>query len=223
MPDYLPAPDGDFLAWEQNFITYASNNVAALGLAPADLNAVTAAQGDWESAYLDNETKQATARAARQLKDDRRTIFEQAIRSLVRRLQASPAVSDDEKRALGITVKDTVRTMASAAVVDGTRPLGVVSTAQRLRHEIRFFDQATPTRKAKPAGAMGCEIWVKVGDTPPHDASECTFLALDTASPYVAEYTGENAGKTAYYMLRWVNTRGEKGPWSETVAATITG
>jgi hypothetical protein len=37
----------------------------------------------------------------------------------------------------------------------------------------------------------------------------------------VAEYTGEQAGQIAYYMLRWVNTRGDKGPWSETVAATI--
>jgi len=25
----------------------------------------------------------------------------------------------------------------------------------------------------------------------------------------------------AHYMLRWVNTRGQKGPWSETASATI--
>ena len=29
------------------------------------------------------------------------------------------------------------------------------------------------------------------------------------------------AGKTAYYALRRVSTRGEKGPWSEVAAATI--
>lgn len=27
----------------------------------------------------------------------------------------------------------------------------------------------------------------------------------------------------AHYMLRWVNTKGEQGPWSQTVSATITG
>ena len=70
---------------------------------------------------------------------------------------------------------------------------------------------------------MGCEIWVKIGTTPPADSSECTFLALDTASHYTAEYPGADAGKTAYYMLRWVTTRGDKGPWSETLAATIAG
>ena len=43
------------------------------------------------------------------------------------------------------------------------------------------------------------------------------FLALDTRTPYRADWTGADAGKIAHYLLRWVNTRGEKGPWSETV------
>ncbi len=221
--DYLPSPDGDFLTWETTFIAYADTNKAALGLVVADLTPVTNARDAWEPAYLDNSAKQAAAQAARQLKDDKRATFETAIRALVRRLQASPAVSDEERKALGITVRDTTPTVHSAAVAAATRPVGMVSTAQRLRHEIRFFDEATPTSRAKPAGVMGCEIWVKVGTTPPADSSECTFLALDTASPYTAEYPGADAGKTAYYMLRWVTTRGDKGPWSETLAATIAG
>ena len=28
-------------------------------------------------------------------------------------------------------------------------------------------------------------------------------------------------GGAAVYMLRWVNTRGEKGPWSEICSATV--
>jgi hypothetical protein len=38
----------------------------------------------------------------------------------------------------------------------------------------------------------------------------------------MAEFDGSQAGKTAYYMLRWVSTRGETGPWSQTVSGTIT-
>ena len=40
-------------------------------------------------------------------------------------------------------------------------------------------------------------------------------------APYTADYTVTDANKIARYMLRWVNTRGEKGPWSETASATI--
>ncbi len=83
-------------------------------------------------------------------------------------------------------------------------------------------NDATGNGNAKPEGAMGCEIWVKVGSAPA-DPSELHFLGLDTRTPCTAEYGGEDAGKTAHYMLRWVNSKGEQGPWSQTVSATITG
>ncbi|MCK4341087.1 MAG: hypothetical protein KAY37_05110 [Phycisphaerae bacterium] len=49
------------------------------------------------------------------------------------------------------------------------------------------------------------------------------FLLLSTRTPAVAEFTGPDGGKTAHYMLRWLSTRGEAGPWSETASATIEG
>ena len=55
----------------------------------------------------------------------------------------------------------------------------------------------------------------------PATPSQCAFLTLDTRTPYRADWTGADAGKIAHYLLRWVSTRGEKGPWSETVSATI--
>jgi hypothetical protein len=79
-----------------------------------------------------------------------------------------------------------------------------------------------PTSKAKPEDVMGAEISLKIGEPEPLDPDEMRILALDTATPYVATFKGEDAGKTAYYRLRWVNTRGEKGPWSQLYSATIT-
>jgi len=177
----------------------------------------------FENAFSANNTAQQSAQATRQTKDTNRDSLVDLIRSLVRKLQASTELTDAQRAAMGITVRDTVVTVASSAGM-ASRPVGVVDTAQRLRHEIRFSDEATPTRKAKPAGVMGCEIWVKVaatGEPAPIDPAQLQFLGLDTASPYVAEFPGADAGKTAHYMLRWVNTRGDKGPWSETVSATI--
>ncbi|MCW5766115.1 MAG: hypothetical protein KIT68_09085 [Phycisphaeraceae bacterium] len=34
-------------------------------------------------------------------------------------------------------------------------------------------------------------------------------------------FPSAEAGKTAYYALRWVSTRGEKGRWSEVISATV--
>ena len=102
------------------------------------------------------------------------------------------------------------------------------SEGQRLQHTIAFADESTPTRKVvasgprtRRAGVMGAEIWGKAGDPPPTGPSELGFLSVGTRTPYVADYAGEDGGKTAHYMLRWVATTGEKGPWSETASATI--
>ena len=137
-------------------------------------------------------------------------------------MQASPHVTDDERRALGITVKDETRTMMTAKAAP-TSSIGMVDTSERLRHTIRFYDEATPNKRAKPEGVMGCEIWVKIGDLIPTDGLQCQFLGLDTASPYVVEYEGKNAGLKSHYMLRWITTRGYKGHWSEIVSPTISG
>lgn len=223
MADYIPGSDTGFQAWVDNFATYASAHLVELGIALPDIMPILAGRADFDTKMSANVTAQQAAQSARQAKDTSRDALESLIRALVRQLQASGDVDNSERAALGITVPDTIRTTAVGGI--STRPVGVVDTSQRLRHEIRFTDEATPTSRAKPAGVMGCEIWVKVaavGEAAPSSADELSFISMDTASPYVVEYDGKDGGKTAHYMLRWVKTNGEKGPWSETISATIT-
>jgi hypothetical protein len=221
--DYIPRSDTEFLAWATNFAAYAGAHLAELGIDAADIAPIAAGRTDFYTKMHANITAQQAAQSARQAKNASRDTLESLIRQLVRQLQASGDVDDAERAALGITIPDTVRTTAAGDIT--TRPIGMVDTSQRLRHEIRFVDEATPTSRAKPEGVMGCEIWVKVapaGEPAPADPSELSFVAMDTASPFVTEYDGAYGGKTAHYMLRWVRTGGGKGPWSETISATIT-
>ncbi len=112
------------------------------------------------------------------------------------------------------------KTGNSPAPVLTTRPVGTVDTGQRCIHVVNFRDKAA-SGKAKSKGESGCEIWLKVGDSPPATMKEAHFPGLDIATPDTAHYEMEDAGKTACYLLRWVNTRGEPGPWPETLATTI--
>jgi len=220
--DYVPSPDGDFHAWQNNFVTYVNAHLADLGLVAGDVAPINAAQATWTTDYPAHTAAQTAAQAARQGKDDARAGLEGAIRALIRRLQASPDVDNAERAAMGITVPDREGSPIGGAPT--SRPVVNVDTSQRLQHTIHFADESSPTSKAKPAGVMGTEVWVKVaavGQPPPADPSELTFLAVDTRTPYLASFDGADAGKTAHYMLRWVSTTGEKGPWSETASATV--
>ncbi len=104
-----------------------------------------------------------------------------------------------------------------------TVPAGSVDTSERLRHTISWTEATTPDNKRRPRGAMGAEIFVKLDGPPPTDEKQCTFLTVDSATPYVAQYDGTDAGKMAHYMLRWRMRDGSTGAWGETVSATITG
>lgn len=220
MADYIPPPDAAFDTWQENFVTYANANLAALGLVAGDMAPVTAAQTGWKTAYPAHIAAAATAQSARQTKDGARAAYLAVIRPLVRRLQASPSVSDAERAGLGITVPEPSGPIGPPT----THPVIALECGERLQHTIQFSDSATPTKKAKPAGVLGAEIWLAilpVGTATPTDPDDFEFVAIDTRTPYVLDFDGADGGKNAHYILRWVNPTGEKGPWSETATATI--
>jgi hypothetical protein len=217
--NYIPRPDGDFDSWLQNFFTLVSGDESGYGLNAGDTSQLSGLKLFWDTAFPDNIAKQAAAAAAVQAKNDARGNVETEVRSLVRRIQASPIVTDEKKQAAVITVPDTTPTPTgpptSAPVIFD------VDTAQRLQHTVHFRDQATPDSRAKPAGVRGCEIWVKVGDPAPASESELAFETLDTRTPHTISFDPSDGGQTVHYWLRWVSTRGETGPWSAPVSATV--
>jgi hypothetical protein len=217
MADYIPGPDANFQAWQSNFVTYANANLAALGLTAADMTPITAAQSPWVNGFTAHVAAVNAAKAAKQTKDEARAAYVAAIRPLVRRLQASAVVNDAEKASLGITVAQAPSPIGRPT----TAPICSIECGNRLQQTLRFVDSATPTRKAKPAGALGVEIWNKVGTTPPTGESDLRFVAVDTNAPYLMNFPAEDGGKTNYVWMRWVSPTGERGPWSEQAQATI--
>jgi hypothetical protein len=219
MPDYIPGSDAEFDAWLENYTNNLSKEKTNLKLSDTDVDELTQAKADWAAKSADYDAKHSAAQAATQAKKEARQRVEAVVRRHVRLLQADANVSNATRAALGLNVSDTTRTAAAAPT---TRPVAQVDTSQRLRHTINFFDESTPNTRRKPDGVRGCEIWVKVGDPAPTSADQLRFLALDTATPYTVEYDGTDAGKTAHYWQRWISNRGEPGPWSQPVSATIT-
>jgi hypothetical protein len=92
---------------------------------------------------------------------------------------------------------------------------GVKFNTSMIRRMIVSFFVLGSLHKAKPKGVHGCEMLWGVFDIPVTKLEELTHSAFDTRSPYTFEFTDEQRGKHFCIALRWENTRGEKGPWSE--------
>jgi hypothetical protein len=240
--NYIPRPDGTFNGWALHFQTEVNDWWTVQGLDPNDLKPLEMALAAWKLAYPAHVAAQAAAEAARQSKDTARRSLEAEIRPVTRFVQGYIKTTDADRANMGITVRDGSLTPAAPPT---TRPLVRVDTAQRLVHTVRFSDESTPTRRRKPHGVLGAEVWVAIAA--PHDPppvlrfageqgsgfggqgsgsdgagdSGFRFLSISTSGTMQTDFSTAEAGRTAYYALRWLSTRGETGPWSEVAAATV--
>lgn len=101
--------------------------------------------------------------------------------------------------------------------------VGTVDTAQRLSHKIEFRDEATPAFRTKPDGVVGCKRYIFIGTTSPTGPDAMHLQAVDKSTPCLMEFDGADVGKTAFWALRWVKSRGEHGLWSANVSGTNSG
>ncbi len=217
---YLPYNDSAFSTWLDTFFAYLEPNFAKFGLVAADVTAAKGTQDAFDVSLAAHIAAQSAARTATTTKDDNRATCESSIRALVGRIQAAPGTTDADREALGITIRGA-GTSDMPLPTNDDKPIALVDVSSRLKHVIRIQNQTSVgVKKAKPAGAMGAEVWVKVGETP-SGPSDMQLIGLATRSPYVVEYPDDNGGKQAHYAMRWVTSKGEKGSWSETESATI--
>jgi hypothetical protein len=133
-------------------------------------------------------------------------------------LKGSPLVTDDDLIAMGMPPRHFGRTAASIAI---TYPAYEIDSSTIRRLGVHFFDQKKKSTRGKPQGQHGAEIRWAILDSPPTKISDLTNSAFNTHSPFILDFDEDQRGKTVYFCLRWENTRGEKGPWSEIVSAII--
>jgi len=218
---YMPRPDGDFAAWANQYYGAVEKWWEEQGLDNGDLKPLKEALSAWSAAYPAHVAAQQRAEGARQAKDTARRRLEAQVRPITNFIQGYPKTSNADRAEMGITVRDTSPSPAPAPT---SRPLALVESGQRLTHQLRLVDESTPTRRARPAGVLGAEVWVKLvnADQPaPTDPAALAFLTMTTKPSFRADFKPGEGGKTAVYMARWINTRGEKGPWSEVATATV--
>ncbi len=162
--------------------------------------------------------KKSVLDTAATVKAESRADLTGEIRSLVGIIQKFPGTSDDMRRQLRINIAKETRTPVG---IPTTFPALSIQNVGGLRHEIEFRDSETPDSKAKPAGAMGAQIYAQIGGMAPFDGTGMTFLGLDTKIPYLHQNEGTDVGKQVHPCSRWQNGKRGTGPWGPVVSATV--
>lgn len=197
----------------------ATGSEASYGLTAAMTAALKALLDGFDDDLATLEGLEASENAARGAKNNRRAAIIESARKFMTLIRGTVGNDPDKLGTVNLDALDETRTKAGAPT---SVPFALIDLG-KLRHTVNFRDAATPDTDKKPAGILGAEIWYKIGGTAPVDNKECQFLALDTATPYVATFDGADAGKTVYYLLRWQSKNGDQGDWSDVAQATVNG
>ena len=213
----IPTRDADFNVWQNTIAQAAQKNRTAWLLDPDWFDNQFNVERDlWGEAWAAYENPNTRTPLITATKNEKRASYEALLKVLAANLRVNTRVTDDDRRAAGVPIRDTKPTPAP---VPTTYPAATIDTSTIRRLTIHFRDSAA-TSAAKPKGVHGAEIkWLIADEKPTVEALQNS--SFDTRTPYTMEFTDAQRGKTVWMCLRWENTRGEKGPWCEMISAIV--
>jgi hypothetical protein len=213
----IPRKDSDFDLKQEIIAERINANAAAWAL---DMSWITAnfnpAKKRWDIAWKSYQDIYQRTKLITFEKNQARQNYEPFLRIIVKNLETNTLVSDEERAEMGIFPPKP----KTPAKKPETYPDFSVKTDVIRMLTIIFRDHGSSSR-AKPHSIHGAEVRWGILDHQPEDVDELTHSDFDTHSPFTLEFKENERGKTVWFCLRWENTRGEKGPWSEFVSAII--
>jgi hypothetical protein len=215
---YLPRKDAGFDSVQGAIYAQVALHAAAWLIPEQAVAAIEAGRRRWNSAYSTYLDPAKRTKAVVSEKNDARRAYEAVLRPFVQGwLMHNPWVTGADRRDMSLPVYDRTPTPVAAPK---SRPELEIDFSQIARHTLRVRDSESKSA-GRPAHVAGFEIWRRVGGHAQPAIDEMLLIGQATRSPHTLEYASTYRSQPAWYALRWVNTRGEKGPWSEIVSAII--
>ena len=172
----------------------------------------------WEAAY--DLVKDGDGRPSEILaKTEARKELEALIRDVVKKTfnAVTDVVTDEVRRELGLTVYTGARVSRKI----GHQAPEISGKVVGRTHEISFYRPWDKNHRGVIPEADGVEIYAKKGGEASANTADYKFLVAVRREQYVVEFEPSEAGTFMYYVARWYNSKGEKGPWSNFVTLVV--
>jgi hypothetical protein len=217
--DWLNKTDEGLRVQAEQFSGYVSANTVAIGLVAGDATTLASNVTAYQDKLAVSSNDSTRTPVAIAEKDTAKAVLIANLRSLGRRLQANPNLSDAQRVALTLPVRDTNPTPSQPLV---TRPVVSIIGVAATDVAARAHDELTPNSRKKPPGAIGLQYFSWVGPaTPPLDLERWRFEGVASRSQFVMGFHLEDAGKPITVVARWFNRKGEVGPASFPVTTAL--
>ncbi len=231
---FIPIRDGDFDEFQKNFVTQlGSNYVLPDGTAPIlrvylnipdeDWNALLSKQTRWNSAFARGGKEAARTSAQTIAKQTVRRDYQKFIRDFAgEHIRKNKKASEDIKRALKLTVPDTVPSpvhSTDAPYVDMKN-----TTGGFIRIRARRTNDATRASMLRDY-QLEMRYAILLSSDPPPANAEADILKIELSTKALFTFDAKQSNRTkilyAFFRYRHLHNPQFTGPWSNRVEIVI--
>jgi hypothetical protein len=211
--DYIPQSEKAFTPWVETFMTNLAVLYPRFGMPAQAMQNLMTLHADYTAKLKLANDPATRTKVTVGAKNTAEKALKKALRESVKAWMAfNPLVTDDDRNRLGLPIYKTTHTPAPVAE---EAPDMEFHSPEIRREDVHFYAKGQKKGSAKPAGQHGVEACYGVGDRPATQIEELIHSTFDTDSPLKIHFTDADRGKVLSIALRWENTRGAKGPWSD--------
>ena len=218
---FLPETDSGLLSFSYNFATILVANPVSLGLTAAAASAYQAKQVAYDDALQTATDPNTRGGATIFAKNTAKDALIADTRAVARIIQNNPAVTDQQRYDLGLTIRKTTPTPKPAPT---TSPKVEVLSTMGHVVTVRLSDAASTTKRGRPANVDGATVMAFVGDAPSANVNDWTFMGnfAKTVCDLTFDASVPN-GATIWVSAFWIGSKMNSGPASTPVPCNLPG
>ena len=216
--DYIPRYERELLDWAKELFGYSAANCAMWKVAPPSeesLNLLAAYEAALAITELPNRGKVDVSR-----KNGAKKALVKACRSYVQGFLAkNPYVSDVERKRMRLTIYDKEPTPVTDPV-----GLAVANIKYPNKGALELHIQHDDSTPANAKANYGYRIYYGVyssSDTPPESGEDLRESLFTRQKKQLFIFKPKDSGKTAFFSIRYENSKGKAGQWGKLFSAII--
>lgn len=212
----IPQADGALLAWAQNASAKISLSPTTYGLTAAIATSLASALSGYQTAlaacerFSRNRTSVIAKNAAKDL-------LVAQCRDIVGLVDYTSTVSDEERSELGIPPRKQRTPIGPPTFAPEIDIVSVVGRTVTVR-----VHGTEGSRRGRPAGVAGLQLYSYAGTNPPQDPNLWRFEGASTLTVTTVEFPlSVEAGTQVWFKACWTSPRNQCGPASAAVPTYI--
>jgi hypothetical protein len=207
----VPKLDAPLAAWSANFQVRGSSSPEAFSLSVLQMSQYTALHNSFISAYNAAKADGARSKAQVQAKDDAKAALLGYARELYGLIQASQAVTRENKTLIGVRVRGDA---ASQVPPPAEAPLLTLISVTGRMARYKLADAQAPNSRRRPPNAEGATLLSYIGAAPPPPGNPGWKLEGQTGkTTFLVEFPTDVApGTPCWEAAVWYSRRGQYSP-----------